>query len=135
LNSRGYSDLPRLLQVRLSAAKNIGVAPELETRLGDRVRLLQEVDPWRRELDRSCALAAMDEFNQLALKMLTSRAVRNAFDLSRDHWPSAMSILATGGGMRTGQIIGATNGRSEIPIGRPAIPQRFAGDGIPIPWN
>ena len=40
----------------------------------------------------------------------------------RDHWPSAMSMLVTGGGMRTGQIIGATNGRGEYPIDRPLTP-------------
>jgi len=40
----------------------------------------------------------------------------------RDHWPSAMSMLVSGGGMRTGQIIGATNGRGEYPIERPLSP-------------
>jgi hypothetical protein len=33
-----------------------------------------------------------------------------------------MSMLVTGGGMRTGQIIGATNARGEYPVERPLSP-------------
>jgi hypothetical protein len=40
----------------------------------------------------------------------------------RDHWPSAMSMLVCGGGMRTGQVIGSTNGRGEHPKDRPLTP-------------
>ena len=40
----------------------------------------------------------------------------------RDHWPSAMSMLVAGGGMRTGQVIGATNTRGEEPVQRPLTP-------------
>jgi uncharacterized protein (DUF1501 family) len=36
----------------------------------------------------------------------------------RDHWPSAMSVLLAGGGLRMGQVIGATNKRAEEPIER-----------------
>ncbi len=36
----------------------------------------------------------------------------------RDHWPSAMSVLAAGGGFRMGQAIGATNSRGEYPVER-----------------
>ena len=38
---------------------------------------------------------------------------------SRDHWPAANACLLAGGGMRTGQIIGATNARAEHAIERP----------------
>ncbi|MBD27856.1 MAG: hypothetical protein CMO38_01250 [Verrucomicrobiaceae bacterium] len=38
---------------------------------------------------------------------------------SRDHWPKANFCLLAGGGMNTGQIIGATNSRGEEPIERP----------------
>ncbi|TWU11591.1 hypothetical protein CA54_03980 [Symmachiella macrocystis] len=37
----------------------------------------------------------------------------------RDHWPSVGCALLAGGGMRTGQVIGATNARAEHPIQRP----------------
>lgn len=36
----------------------------------------------------------------------------------RDHWPQAMSVLLAGGGMRMGQVIGATNSRGEYPVER-----------------
>jgi len=224
--------------------QNIGLAPEMETRLDDRLRLLNGMDNLRRDMDRSGLMDAMDSFSQRAVRMLTSPEVRDAFDLSResdavrdrygrhafgqrgllarrlveagsrfvtmvwenpndpkgmpknctynwdshavncdmfadarwrfpyydqaltaliedlhsrglekdvlliatgefgrtpklsqskgtgtgvmqpgrDHWPSAMSMLVTGGGMRTGQIIGATNGRGEYPVERPLTP-------------
>lgn len=33
----------------------------------------------------------------------------------RDHWPSAMNALLAGGGLKTGQVIGATNSNAEKP--------------------
>lgn len=33
----------------------------------------------------------------------------------RDHWPRAMSVLLSGGGLKMGQVIGATNPRAEEP--------------------
>jgi len=40
----------------------------------------------------------------------------------RDHWPGAMSVLTFGGGMRTGQVVGATNTKGEYPVDRPLTP-------------
>jgi uncharacterized protein (DUF1501 family) len=40
----------------------------------------------------------------------------------RDHWPSSMSVLLTGGGMRTGQVVGSTNSKGEHPKDRPFTP-------------
>lgn len=37
----------------------------------------------------------------------------------RDHWPQVGCALMAGGGMRTGQVIGATNERAEYPVERP----------------
>lgn len=36
----------------------------------------------------------------------------------RDHWPRAMSVLLSGGGLRMGQVIGATNRKGEEPVDR-----------------
>ncbi len=36
----------------------------------------------------------------------------------RDHWPRAMSVFLSGGGLRMGQVIGATNRRGEHPVQR-----------------
>ena len=40
----------------------------------------------------------------------------------RDHWPHAMSVLVSGGGLRTGQVIGATDARGEYVDERPLSP-------------
>lgn len=224
--------------------QNIGLTPDMETRLDDRIHLLKGMDKLRRDADASGLFGAMDEFSQRAFQMLTSPQVQTAFDLSkepdalrdrygrhaygqrgilarrlveagsrfvtmvwenphpggtmpknctynwdshavncemfddarwrmpcydqaltaliedlydrgldkdvlliatgefgrtpkistavgtqtgvtqpgRDHWPGAMSMLVSGGGMRTGQIIGATNARGEYPVERQLTP-------------
>ncbi len=224
--------------------QNIGVKPEMETRLDDRLAMLKGMDTLRRDVDRSGAMNALDGFNRQAIDMLMSDKVRDAFDLSkepqklrerygmhaygqrailgrrlveagvrfvtmvwenpfpgqpnpkysvynwdshavnghifddakwrlpvydqaltaliedlynrgldrkvllvctgefgrtpkistqrgtksgvmqpgRDHWPKAMSVLVSGGGMRTGQVIGATNDKGEYPIERLLTP-------------
>lgn len=224
--------------------QNIGMTRETETRLDDRLHLLEGMDKMRRDVDSSGLLGAMDEFSQRAYHMLTSKKVQEAFDLSRepekvrarygnhaygqrglmarrlveagcrfvtmvwehpnrniptplncvynwdshavnchmfddcrwrypyydealtaliediydrgldkdvmivctgefgrtprvstavgtqtkvmqpgrDHWPNAMSMLVSGGGMRTGQVIGATNQRGEYPVERRLSP-------------
>jgi uncharacterized protein (DUF1501 family) len=43
----------------------------------------------------------------------------------RDHWPQANSMLFAGGGIRTGQVIGATDARGEEPIERRVGPGDF----------
>ena len=40
-------------------------------------------------------------------------------DASRDHWPQVSCALLAGGGMRTGQVIGATNKYAEHAVKRP----------------
>jgi uncharacterized protein (DUF1501 family) len=40
----------------------------------------------------------------------------------RDHWPSAMSVLVSGGGLKMGQVVGSTNAKGEHPIDRPLTP-------------
>jgi uncharacterized protein (DUF1501 family) len=43
----------------------------------------------------------------------------------RDHWPQANSMLFAGGGIRTGQVIGATDRKGEEPIQRWVNPADF----------
>ena len=45
----------------------------------------------------------------------------------RDHWSSANFCLLAGGGMRTGQVIGATDKQGGAPIERPIHPQQVLG--------
>ncbi len=40
----------------------------------------------------------------------------------RDHWPAAGWTLLAGGGLKTGQVVGATTSRGEAPVGRPYTP-------------
>jgi len=40
----------------------------------------------------------------------------------RDHWPGAMSVLFSGGGLKMGQAIGSTNSMGEYPITKPYTP-------------
>ncbi len=40
----------------------------------------------------------------------------------RDHWPGAMSILYSGGGLKMGQVVGSTNRNAEYPTSRAYSP-------------
>ena len=40
----------------------------------------------------------------------------------RDHWGEAFSVMLAGGGLRTGQVVGATNDEGERPVERPLTP-------------
>lgn len=74
-------------------------------------------DIHQRGLDRNILVLALGEFGR------TPRVSTNSGQLGRDHWPQAMCALASGGGLRVGQVIGATNSRGEHPKERPLTPQ------------
>src|SRR5206468_2421118 len=44
----------------------------------------------------------------------------------RDHWPRVFSVLLAGGGVRGGQVIGASDARAESPAERPVTPADLA---------
>ncbi len=46
--------------------------------------------------------------------------INNTF--GRDHWPQAMSVLMSGGGLKSGVVVGATNKKGEEPVNRPLSP-------------
>jgi hypothetical protein len=56
-------------------------------RMGDRRQLLASFDRMRRDLDNSGQLDALDRFQQTAWDVLTSSAVRDAFDLDKEPAP------------------------------------------------
>ncbi|MBM3996845.1 MAG: DUF1501 domain-containing protein [Planctomycetes bacterium] len=74
-------------------------------------------DIYMRGLDEKIMVVAMGEFGR------TPRLSHNAFGTGRDHWPDAMSVLISGGGLQMGQIVGATNARGEYPAQRPLTPK------------
>jgi hypothetical protein len=82
--------------------KNIGLAPELE--------------------HQDVLLIATGEFGRTPKLSEVVGSQTGMLQPGRDHWPNAMSMLVTGGGMQTGQIIGATNARGEYPVERPLSP-------------
>ncbi len=69
-------------------------------------------DLYARGLDRKVLVLAWGEFGR------TPRVNRGG----RDHWPSSMSVLMAGGGLRMGQAVGSTNARGERPQDRPLHP-------------
>jgi hypothetical protein len=71
-------------------------------------------DLHQRGLDRKVLVVTYGEFGR------TPRVNTTA---GRDHWPGAMSVVFAGGGLRMGQIIGATDGRAEYPTARAVGPQ------------
>ncbi|MCS7046071.1 MAG: DUF1501 domain-containing protein [Gemmataceae bacterium] len=73
-------------------------------------------DLYDRGLDRQTLLIVTGEFGR------TPRLTYSDGRPGRDHWPQAMSVLVAGGGIRTGQVIGATNSRGEYPSERPLTP-------------
>src|SRR5262245_8412051 len=72
-----------------------------------------------RGLDRDVLILVMGEFGRTP--RLRTGPPDNA--IGRDHWPDAYSILVSGGGLRMGQVIGATNARGEYPTTAPITPQ------------
>ena len=73
-------------------------------------------DLYDRGLDKKVLLVVTGEFGR------TPRVTYSNSRPGRDHWPSAMSMLVAGGGMRTGQVVGSTTSKGERPKDRPLTP-------------
>jgi hypothetical protein len=71
-------------------------------------------DIYERGLDRDVLVVTYGEFGR------TPRINNQA---GRDHWPGAMSVLFSGGGLRMGQTVGSTDSRAEYPTSRAFGPQ------------
>lgn len=73
-------------------------------------------DIYTRGLDRRILVVVMGEFGR------TPRLAENNQGAGRDHWPDAYTALVSGGGLRMGQVIGATNSKAEFPTESPHTP-------------
>jgi uncharacterized protein (DUF1501 family) len=82
-------------------------------RLSDRVRLLSSFDQFRREMDATGKMDAMDTFTQQAMGILTSSKLADALDLSKED----PRIVARYG---TGDVTKHIDGN-----GAPRVPQSF----------
>jgi Protein of unknown function (DUF1501) len=67
-------------------------------------------DLHQRGLDRDCTVLALGEFG---------RTPRISAQVGRDHWPQVNCALLAGGGMRAGQVIGATDKVAGEAVARP----------------
>jgi hypothetical protein len=95
---------------------------EIRFPIYDRTVTAMIEDLYDRGLDRKVLLVVTGEFGRTPRITVRPGSQTKVNQPGRDHWPAAMSVLVSGGGMRTGQIIGATNSRGEEPIRRAMTP-------------
>jgi len=79
-------------------------------------------DIYQRGLDKKVMLVVTGEFGRTPRLAPTIGSQTGVMQPGRDHWPQAMSMLVSGGGMRTGQVVGSTNAKGENPKDRPLTP-------------
>lgn len=70
-------------------------------------------DIYRRGLDRNVMVIVSGEFGRTPRINPRKGTRSGVMQPGRDHWPGAMSVLVSGGGMRTGQVIGSTTSKGE----------------------
>ncbi len=79
-------------------------------------------DIYNRGLDKRVLLVVTGEFGRTPRIESTVGSQTGVKQPGRDHWPQAMSLIASGGGLKMGQIIGSTNSRGEHPKDCPMTP-------------
>src|SRR4051812_2768966 len=76
-------------------------------------------DLYDRGLDRRVLLIVTGEFGRTPRITYTEGSQTGVKQPGRDHWPQAMSVLVSGGGLKMGQVVGSTNARGEHPKDQP----------------
>ncbi|MCY2966840.1 MAG: DUF1501 domain-containing protein [Planctomycetota bacterium] len=79
-------------------------------------------DIYSRGLDRKVLIVVTGEFGHTPRISYQKGTGTGIIQPGRDHWPGAMSILVSGGGLRMGQVVGSTNRLGEAPQDRPLSP-------------
>ena len=79
-------------------------------------------DIYDRGLDEKVMLIVSGEFGRTPRINPQKGTSSGVIQPGRDHYPGAMSVLVSGGGMPTGQVIGSTNAKGEHPQDRPLDP-------------
>ena len=93
------------------------VLPLVDSAIGTLIEDLED----RGMLD-STMVVVMGEFGRTP--RLNTTGVPGADPVpGRDHWGNVMSVLAAGGGLARGRVVGASNSKGEIPKDRPVRPQ------------
>ena len=88
-------------------------------------------DLYERQLQDEVLLVVMGEMSH------TPRLSNFNGQPGREHWGQTMSLLLSGGGLRMGQAVGATNGKGDEPAERPLTPNDLLATwyhafGIPL---
>jgi hypothetical protein len=79
-------------------------------------------DLYDRGLDKKVLLVVTGEFGRTPRISYSEGTQTKVKQPGRDHWPSAMSVLVAGGGLRVGQAVGTTDSKGEHPKDRPLTP-------------
>ena len=79
-------------------------------------------DMYSRGIDKKTLLVVTGEFGRTPRVENSIGTQTGVMQPGRDHWPSSMSLIVSGGGLRMGQVIGSTNKKGEVPKDRPLIP-------------
>ena len=79
-------------------------------------------DLYQRGLDRRVMLVVTGEFGHTPRINSQKGTASKVLQPGRDHWPGAMSMLVSGGGLEVGQVIGSTDAKAEHPRSRPLSP-------------
>ncbi len=70
-------------------------------------------DVYQRGLDKKVMVIVSGEFGRTP-RINPQKGTRSGvMQPGRDHWPGAMSVVVSGGGMRMGQVIGSTTSKGE----------------------
>ena len=107
-----------------SHAVNAHIFKDSKVRLPiyDKVITAMVEDLYERGLNKKVMLVVTGEFGRTPRISIGKGTKTKVNQPGRDHWPRAMSMLVSGGGMRTGQVIGATDSKGEEPVERPLSP-------------
>lgn len=76
-----------------------------------------------RGLSERVLVVACGEFGRTPRVTQASTNFSGQIGVGRDHWPNAFSALIAGGGLRMGEVVGATTSKSEYPVHDPVRPQ------------
>lgn len=79
-------------------------------------------DIYNRGLDQRVLLVVTGEFGRTPKVNSQTGTQTGVKQPGRDHWPNAMSMLISGGGLKMGQVIGSTTAKGEEPKDNPLTP-------------
>ncbi|QDU81326.1 hypothetical protein Pla110_30670 [Polystyrenella longa] len=89
-------------------------------------------DIFDRGLQEEIMVVAVGEFGR------TPKLSHNSSGTGRNHWPGAYTAFISGGGLKMGQVVGATNSKAEYPTQAPYSPQDLLATiyrHLGINWN